>query len=88
MGRIVQKFDSLPRAENLLFQNENFCHMILMMLITCMKISRPKDTYKNSYSSILGKRFSPLFFTTTPVGRFGMSLLFCRSFGLEFFSHA
>jgi hypothetical protein len=28
-----------------------------------------------------------LFLTTTHVGRFGMSLLFCRSFGLEFFSH-
>jgi hypothetical protein len=28
-----------------------------------------------------------LFLTTTPVGRFGMSFLFGRSFGFEFFSH-
>jgi hypothetical protein len=41
---------------------------------------------KNSYSSILGKRFSPLFLTTTPIDRFGMSLFFVGLLDLNFFT--
>jgi hypothetical protein len=81
-------FDSLPtRAENMLFQYEIFVTWSLWCWSHVWKFSRPKDTHKNNYSSILGKRLSPLFLTTKPVGRFGMSLSFCRSFGLEFVSH-
>jgi hypothetical protein len=85
-GENCSNFDSLPtRVENMLFQHETFVTWSLWCWSHVWKFSRPKDTHKNSYSSILGKRFSPLFLTTTLVGRFGMSLSFCRSFGLEFF---
>jgi hypothetical protein len=87
-GENRSNFDSLPtRAENLLFPHEIFVTWSLWCWSHVWEFSRPKDTHKNSYSSILGKRFSPLFLTTTLVGRFGMSLSFCRSFGLECFLH-
>jgi hypothetical protein len=45
--------------------------------------------WNNRFSALVGRlskleRLSPLFLTTTPVGRFGISF-FCESFGLEFF---
>jgi hypothetical protein len=78
-------FDSLPRAKNLLLQYAIFVTWCFWCQSHVWKFSRPKDTHKNSYSSILGKRFSPLFLTTTPVGRFGMSLFFGGLLDLNFF---
>ena len=81
----TSNFDSLPRAENLLFQYEIFVTWSLWCWSHVWKFSRPKDTHKNSYSistNVVVKQlcFSQLHMLVDLEYHF-----FCGSFGLEFF---